>query len=182
MFIWSFEYDVTELQIVFEAKTLTLMAASALWLCWTFMESLAWFLRLIEAPGSLMEYSLYKPIKQCFNNIWKTFILFAVSLKRAIFTHVKYLRTRGHYILVTKLADEDVWVHYNTTITLFATNSGPKCHLMSAIVGWLCFLIVSVDDYVCGGCWWWGSSGCDVHMYVKFFFSSVPVLCKMELV
>ena len=54
---------------------------------------------------------------------------------------------------LTKLADEDVWVHYDTTISLFATNSGPKCHLMSAIVGWLCFLIVSVDDYACGGCW-----------------------------
>ena len=182
MFIWSFEYDVTELQIVFEAKTLTLMAASALWLCWTLMESLAWFLRLIEAPGSLIEYSLYKSIKQCFNNTRKTFILFVVSLKRAIFTHVKCLRTRGHYILVTKLADEDVWVHYDTTITLFTTKSGPKCHLMCAIVGWLCFLIVSVDDYACGGCWWWGSSGCDMHAYVKFFFSSVPVLCKMELV
>jgi len=98
MFIRSFEYDVTELQIVFEAKTLTLMAASALWLCWTFMESLAWFLRLIEAPGSLMEYSLYKPIKQCFNNTWKTFILFAVSLKRAIFTHVQYWRSRGELL------------------------------------------------------------------------------------
>ena len=40
-------------------------------------------------------------------------------------------------------------MHYDTNIALFVIKSGPVCDPMSVIVGWLCYLIVSVDDYVC---------------------------------
>lgn len=59
-----------------------------------------------------------------------------------------------HNIIETNLANEDVWLHYDTTIALYAINLRSMYHPTISEVILLCYLLILIDGYVYVGCRW----------------------------